>query len=169
VILPRILTSKTRILDLGSGTGVNLDRLRRLDLPFASYTGFDLTPAMLLQAQGKRDLQESSAHIRGDMRNLPFANQSFDLVLSTWALSHVSPARQALAEASRVLKRNGLLVFLFWSLPPFPLSLIARAVEPVLLLRFVELIDLQPVLREKAKIRRFAGGWGTSIVIPPVI
>lgn len=167
-ILPRLLTSKTRILDLGSGTGVNLDRLRRLGLPFASYTGIDLTPAMLLQALGKRDVPESSAYGRGDMRYLPFANQSFDLVLSTWALSHISPSQQVLSEADRVLKSDGVLVFLFWSLPPPPMSLVARALEPLLLLRFVELDDLQPGFVEKAMIRRFASGWGTSLVIPPV-
>jgi len=167
-ILPRILTSKTRILDLGSGTGVNLDRLRRLGLPFASYTGLDLTPAMLLQAQGKRDVQKRSAYSRGDMRYLPFANQSFDLVLSTWALSHISPAQQVLSEADRVLKKDGVLVFLFWSLPPRPMSLVASVLEPLLLLRFVNLADLQAGIGKRALIRRFAGGWGASVVIPPV-
>ena len=167
-LLPRFLTPHTQILDLGSGTGANLDRLRRLGLPFGSLTGLDLTQAMLQRAQAKMDIRDSGAYSRGDMRHLPFADQSFDMVLSTWALSHISPARLAVSEASRVLKRDGVLVFLFWSLPPFPLSLAARAFAPLFLLRFVELADLQPVLGEKAAIRRFAGGWGTSVVKPPI-
>ncbi len=52
-VLPRLVTPDTRILDLGCGTGVNLHRLRRLGLPFASYAGLDLTPAMLTRAQAK--------------------------------------------------------------------------------------------------------------------
>ncbi len=164
-ILPRFLTPQTRILDLGSGTGANLDRLRRLGLPFASFTGLDLTPAMLLQAQAKLDKQNNNTYSRGDMRHLPFADQSFDVVLSTWALSHISPTQDALVEATRVLKKGGALIFLFWSLPPVPLSLVAKLFAPLFLLRFVDLIEFQQGLGAQAELRRFAGGWGASAVV----
>lgn len=165
-ILPQFLTPTTDILDLGSGTGVNLDRLRRLGLPFSSYTGFDLTPAMLKQAQAKLGGQKHSAYSRGDIRYLPFASHSFDLVLSTWALSHISPPQRALSEAARVLKKDGVLVFLFWSLPPRPINHIANLLAPLLLVRFVDLTGLQAQLSEGTSIKRFAGGWGASVVIP---
>jgi len=167
-LLPRFLTPQTRILDLGSGTGANLDRLQRLGLPFESLTGLDLTQDMLRRAQAKIHIRDNSLYSRGDMRHLPFVDQSFDLVLSTWSLSHLSPVWPVFSEASRVLKRDGVQVFLFWSLPPFPLSLVARAFAPLFLIRFVELADLRSVLGEKTTIRRFAGGWGASVVIPPV-
>lgn len=166
-ILPRLLTSKTRILDLGSGTGANLDRLRRLSLPFSSYTGIDYTQAMIRQAERKRAVQENSVYCRGDMRFLPFEDRSFDLILSTWALSHVSPPQRALIEAERVLTREGTIVFLFWSLPPRPIGLFANVLAPLILVRFVDLADLQPHLREQAIIRGYAGGWGASVIIPP--
>lgn len=41
------------ILDLGCGTGVVLERLLALDLPFRTYTGVDLSPAMLDRARSK--------------------------------------------------------------------------------------------------------------------
>ena len=49
-VLPLLVTPETRILDLGSGTGVNLSRLRRLNLSFASYVGLYRTPALLAHA-----------------------------------------------------------------------------------------------------------------------
>lgn len=39
-----------KVLDLGCGVGANLARLKVLQLPFGSYTGVDLTDAMLRQA-----------------------------------------------------------------------------------------------------------------------
>ena len=64
-VLPRLLTPAMRILDLGCGTGANLARLRRLGLPFASYTGLDLTPAMLARAQARLDGQAPAGYCRG--------------------------------------------------------------------------------------------------------
>ncbi len=163
-ILPGVLTPETRILDLGSGTGVNLARLRRLGLPFASYTGLELTPAMLARAQAKLDGHTPAAYCRGDARSLPFRDETFDVVLSTWMLSHLPSPRSVLDEARRVLKRCGTLVFLFWSRPPSPMSLVAGILSPLLLVRFVEWEDLQ-YLEEQAAIRRFARGWGTSVIV----
>jgi ubiquinone/menaquinone biosynthesis C-methylase UbiE len=163
-ILPRILTSETRILDLGSGTGVNLARLRRLGLPFGSYTGLDLAPAMLAKAQARLDSHTPASYCRGDARRLPFANESFDVVLSTWMLSNVWPPRPVLDEARRVLTRCGTLVFLFWSRPPFPMGLVAGLLAPLLLARFVKRRDLD-CLGEHSVIHRFARGWGTSVVL----
>ena len=163
-ILPGCLTPETRILDLGSGTGANLARLRRLGLPFASYTGLELTPTMLARAKKKLDGHTPTAYCLGDARSLPFRDESFDVVLSTWMLSHLPSPRSVFDEARRVLKRCGTLVFLFWSRPPFPMSLVAGILAPLLLVRFVEREDLQ-CLGEKAVIRRFARGWGTSVII----
>jgi ubiquinone/menaquinone biosynthesis C-methylase UbiE len=52
-ILSQYVTPSARILDLGCGTGANLERLLRLALPFGTYTGLDLTPAMLSRARLK--------------------------------------------------------------------------------------------------------------------
>lgn len=163
-VLPRLLRPETRILDLGSGTGVNLARLRRLGLPFASYTGLELTPAMLARAKKKLDGHIPAAYCLGDARSLPFRDESFEVVLSTWMLSHLPSPQPVFDDARRVLKRCGTLVFLFWSRPPSPMNLAARFLAPPLLLRFVEREDLY-FPGEKAVIRRFARGWATSVII----
>lgn len=165
-VLPCWLTPETRILDMGCGTGINLGRLRRLGLPFASYTGLDLTPAMLARAQTKVDGGSPAAFCRGDMRHLPFPDQCFDMVLSTWVLSHLSPLQPIFAEAHRVLKKDGILIVLFWSRPPYPLGAVARLLGPLFLVRFVDLAALRPHLKEPVLIRQFAGGWGTFVVYP---
>jgi ubiquinone/menaquinone biosynthesis C-methylase UbiE len=162
-VLPRLVTPETRILDLGCGTGVNLNRLRRLGLPFASYTGLDLTPAMLMRAQAKLDGHTAEAFLQGDIWRLPFAERSFDLVISTWALSHLWPPHKMFDEASRVLKPKGAMFALFWSRPAWPMSQVARWVERLLEMRFVEQADLERQWGDRTVTRRYAAGWGASI------
>ena len=166
-ILPGLVTPKTRILDLGSGTGVNLARLRRLGLPFASYVGLDMTLAMLARAQAKRDGHTAAAFFQGDIWRLPFADRAFDLVISTWALSHLRPPHTIFSEVDRVLDRKGTAVVLFWSRPAWPMSLVANWVERLFDMSFVDRIDLEHSLGERAITHRFASGWGGSIEIKP--
>lgn len=45
-----------------------------------------------------------------DVRDLPFADNSFDAVVAAWMLYHVHPLHQALAEIARVLRPDGRLV-----------------------------------------------------------
>jgi ubiquinone/menaquinone biosynthesis C-methylase UbiE len=162
-VLPRLVTPETRILDLGCGTGVNLHRLRGLGLPFASYAGLDLTPAMLTRAQAKLDGKTAAAVIRGDIWHLPFADQSFDLVLSTWALSHLWPAHKVFDEVGRVLDPEGVVFTLFWSRPPWPMSEIAKWGERLFDMRFVDRTVLERHWGHQMVARRYAAGWGASI------
>ena len=162
-VLPRLVTPETRILDLGCGTGVNLNRMRRLGLTFASYTGLDLSPAMLTRAQAKLDGDTASAVLRGDIWRLPFANQSFDLVISTWAFSHIWPAYKVFDEVSHVLDPKGVVFALFWSRPPWPMSKIAKWGERLFDMRFVEQAVLERYWGHQAVVTRYAAGWGASI------
>ena len=166
-VLPLLVTPETRILDLGSGTGVNLARLRRLKLSFANYIGLDLTPAMLAQAQTKQGGDPATAFIQGDIWRLPFAARSFDLVISTWALSHLWPTHTIFDEIDRVLDPAGAMFALFWSRPAWPMSQIAQLVERIFDMRFVERAELEHRLGERAVTRSFAAGWGASIEFNP--
>ena len=167
-ILPRLVTPETRIIDLGSGTGVNLARLRRLELPFASYVGLDMTPAMLARAQAKRDGHTAAAFLQSDIWRLPFADRAFDLVISTWALSHLRPPHKVFDEVARVLVPNGTVVALFWSRPAWPMSLVAKLAERIFEMSFVDRADLEHRLGARAITQRFASGWGGSIEFQPI-
>ena len=79
-------------LDVGAGTG-----LVSKVLGFA-FVSLDISPAMLTHAPHER--------IVGDMRHLPFRDESFGLVVSISALSTSNDFRPAIDEMIRVLKSN---------------------------------------------------------------
>ena len=56
------------------------------------------------------DLHSYSDYITcGDMHQIPFDDNSFDIVIFSWVLAYSSNQLKAVSEAIRVLKRNGLL------------------------------------------------------------
>ena len=81
--------------------------------PFVGdITCLDLTEEML--AQGKRLARESGiANISfetGDAQELPYADESFDLVITRLSLHHFADPQRPFHEMKRVLKRGGKLV-----------------------------------------------------------
>ena len=98
-LLPPQLTP-TRILDGGCGTGYGAAMLHHR-WPAAKLMGCDLAPEMVRQTRA-RNLDATV----GDLENLPFADNAFDLAWSSLALQWCDPAR-AFAELHRVLTANG--------------------------------------------------------------
>jgi len=88
-------------LDIGTSTGTNLRMLK--ELGFRYITGLDASPEAARYCQekglGKVEL--------GDVCALPFADQSFDLVLATDVIEHVDNDLAALREIRRVLRQGG--------------------------------------------------------------
>lgn len=163
-VLARFLFPHTRILDLGCGTGANLERLLRLNLPFAEYIGMDLTEEMLGIARRKAQGLTNVKFFQGDIHNLPFTEEEFDLVISTWAFEHLAQPERAAREAVRVLKREGRVVLLFISLPSFPLRLVIPPIEWLLRMKCLtrEQYLAFPALQ---LVRNFAAGFETLVVL----
>ena len=101
-----------KILDLATGTG-DLALALQKKLPDAEVTGLDFLAEMLELAQRKGVRQT----ILGDAMKLPFPNGSFDCVTIAFGLRNMENWRGALAEMSRVLRRDGHLLVLEFSLP----------------------------------------------------
>ncbi len=108
------VTTGQRVLDVGCGTGVVALTAARSG---ATVTGADLTPALLEGARYNAalaglviDFQEA------DVEALPFADASYDVVLSQFG--HMFGPRPAVATAEmlRVLKPGGVIAFSTW--PP---------------------------------------------------
>jgi len=102
------------ILDVGTGTGVVAVTAARAG---ARATGIDLTPALLEHArENARIAGADVSWVEGDAENLPFADASFDVVLSQFGHMFAPRPEVAVAELRRVLKPNGRVAFATW--PP---------------------------------------------------
>jgi demethylmenaquinone methyltransferase/2-methoxy-6-polyprenyl-1,4-benzoquinol methylase len=101
-----------KIVDLATGTG-DLALALQKKLPEAQVTGVDFLSEMLELAQRKGVRQT----ILADAMKLPFPDASFDCVTIAFGLRNMENWRDALAEMSRVLRRDGHLLVLEFSLP----------------------------------------------------
>ena len=98
------------VLETGCGRGVGLVALARTCRP-ASLTGVDIDGDLVRIARARCAARHVAADlVQGDVRELPFPDESFDIVIDFGTLHHVRPARQALSEVERVLRIGGVLV-----------------------------------------------------------
>ncbi len=100
-----------RVLDVGTGTGAHLRLLA--ELGFSNVVGLDRSEASIRFCREKR----LGVAPRGDLRALPFAASTFDLVLATDVLEHVAEEARAIGEIRRVLRPGGLALV---TVPAFP-------------------------------------------------
>lgn len=103
------------VLDLGCGTAAVLERLLALDVSFGTYTGVDLSPAMLARARTKFDQLPGVTFEQLDLRADPLPEGPFDLVVSAWALEHL-PEPVGVVEAAMARVRPGGRLVLFFEL-----------------------------------------------------
>lgn len=98
------------VLDLGSGTGHDALRAGELVGPEGRVVGIDMTSAMVERARLAATGHDHVTFELGDVARLPYAEASFDVVLTNCVLNLVPDKRAAFAEAKRVLRPDGRLV-----------------------------------------------------------
>jgi len=91
------------VLEVGCGEGHLLDELTTTRAP-ALAVGTDLSVALMREARDRYPRQVS--FLAADVYNLPFADQSFDLVLACEVLEHLDQPERALREIARVSRRD---------------------------------------------------------------
>lgn len=99
-----------RVLEIGSGPGRLASRVAELGRD-ASVVASDVAPAMLARAASWADRSGVGERVRfvlADVTALPFADASFDAVVTTLSLHHWPDARVGLAEVRRVLRPGGI-------------------------------------------------------------
>jgi len=111
----------TDILDLATGSGDVLFALRRGLGEKVRLTGLDFCEPMLEQARAKREKKqlgsEDNQFLHGDCLQLPFADESFDLITISFGLRNLADREKGLSEMQRVLRPGGRLIVLEFSQP----------------------------------------------------
>jgi malonyl-CoA O-methyltransferase len=97
------ISNNQKILDLGSGTGfiTNFLKIKNPNIENNIFE-LDLSSKML-----KYSLNNNSKKIRADFENLPFKENSFDIITSSFSLQW-SNIDQVFANISKILKKNGI-------------------------------------------------------------
>jgi SAM-dependent methyltransferase len=102
------------VLDVACGTGVVAITAARSG---ARVTGFDLTPELLERARENASLANVAIEFHeGDVEQLPFPDESFDVVVSQFGHMFAPRPEVAIGQMLRVLKRGGTIAFSTW--PP---------------------------------------------------
>ena len=105
------LDNTSKILDCGVGTGAfSLALLDSIEQP-AHITGIDISHPMLTQAQQNLKNRCTTLDLRwGNIRHLPFADESFDAITYAHVLEHMAEPIETLREMIRVLKPGAPLI-----------------------------------------------------------
>jgi ubiquinone/menaquinone biosynthesis C-methylase UbiE len=122
VMKPWLAASKGRVLDLACGDG---DFSWPLALEGHPVVGVDLDRAALARAAAIAPRFQRVSLVAGNAQSLPFADATFDTVLSNSAFEHFNDDERAFAEVARVLRPGGRFVLTVDSAPA-RLTVLAR-------------------------------------------
>lgn len=107
-------SSPARLLDVASGTGALVERLLAPAFPPMHINGVDLSAQMLRQARRKYGAAPDVRFVKGAADALPFADVSFDAVVTVSSFHYFPRPDAALREMRRVLRPGGRLLLMDW-------------------------------------------------------
>jgi arsenite methyltransferase len=103
------LQAGERVLDLGSGPGLELLAAAKLVGPSGRVIGVDMTPEMV-EAARLRAAEKGAGNVEfllGDIEALPLADQSTDVIISNCVINLAPDKARVFREMFRVLKSGG--------------------------------------------------------------
>ncbi len=133
----RIRRESLQRIQAGTGQNILINGIGSgLDIPFLRhghvYTGTDLTPAMLRKARRQADRYGLDIDLRqADSMQLPFEDNTYDIVIMHLILAVVSNPWKALQETNRVLKPGGKLYILDKFIKPGETAFFRRLINPL--------------------------------------
>lgn len=116
------------LLDVGCGTGPMIELLTE-EYPDRHYVGMDLTPKMIEVANAKG--LKNAEFIVGDSEDMPFENESFDVLICANSFHHYPDPQKFFNEVKRVLRPNGMLVLRDYTSYPFVIWLMNHTEMPL--------------------------------------
>jgi ubiquinone/menaquinone biosynthesis C-methylase UbiE len=117
-----------KVLEVGCGSGAYTTFVARAVGPQGKVYALDIQPGMLAQLGRKLEREENAdikniETIQASAYELPFEDESLDLVYMITVLQEIPDRHKALAECWRVLKPDGILaVTEFFPDPDYPLK-----------------------------------------------
>lgn len=127
---------KSRVLDVGCGTGsTTLAIARRLGLN-GRCVGIDISEPMIIAARSRteRDGAAGTSFIHADAQTYPFEPSSFDGIISRFGVMFFDDSVQAFANLRRAASREAELRFIAWRSPEENafMTTVERAAGPLL-------------------------------------
>jgi len=98
------------VLELGIGTGLNLPHYPKTITCLHAIDPANLLPKIVMERSAGQSFPIRIQHLTAE--SLPYDDDSFDFVVSTWTLCTISDPVKALREVRRVLKPDGVFLFL---------------------------------------------------------
>jgi ubiquinone/menaquinone biosynthesis C-methylase UbiE len=105
------LSEGSKVCDLGCGTGVLFDILRRRVGQTGYIVGVDFAPRVAHKAARNFPFHNIGV-VEAEASALPFGHDAFDLVVSFAAFAHFSHKGETIHEAYRILKPGGRMVII---------------------------------------------------------
>ncbi len=102
----------TKLLDAGCGHGYIMRTYGPYCMPGAELVGLDREKSLLATAKRlcrREGIADSCRFVEGDVYDLPFKNNSFDIAVAHVVFCHLAEPEKALAELIRVTKRGGCI------------------------------------------------------------
>jgi len=118
-------SAKVKLLDIGCGAGFLTNPLA---MAGHEVTGLDASPGALETAR-RWDKTKSVRYLEGDALQLPFAENSFDVVSLMDFLEHIPNPQDAIREAARILAPGGLIFYHTFNRNPFSWLIAIKGVE----------------------------------------
>lgn len=108
-----------QVLDIGSGPGLLVRDIAQNIGASGTVVGLDMADNMIESASVLCNSMSTVSFKQGDAMSLPFADNSFDAVVSTQVYEYVPDLDAALAEFARVLRPGGrgVIVDTDWAFP----------------------------------------------------
>lgn len=145
--IKKYLESDIRILEIGSGTGYYSEVITNSEKNL-SHVGLDISKEMVEISSSKKFL--NSSFVVGDCKALPFDSDSFDLVLILNVIHMISDPELAIIEAKRVLKPDGKIIVISYSLTNH--SFFQKVVD---VFKFIKVYGLSIVFRQLKYVTSF--------------